>query len=181
MFGFLSTVPRIITSATSAILADLMPCESYLVSVGIVGPRGPGPLGRNPLTLETEYNEKSPPRNVRTDIDAKTHEMKVTWENNCPMASANPSYVITLHELTHNTTSSIVVKSPGKVMEHKFTNIQPGAVFNVSVATKAHGAIPIALKVFATELAAPRQLKVYPEKNGTLVVYWREVNEPEET
>lgn len=158
-----------------------MPCESYLVSVGVVAPIGPGPLGRNPLTLETEYNEKSPPRNVNIMVDAKKHEMLVTWENNCPMASHNPSYVITLHELTHNTTSTIVVKSPGtKVMEHTFTNIQHGAVFNVSVATKANGAIPIVHKVYATELAAPRQLKVYPEKNGTMVVYWRELAEPEE-
>lgn len=66
-------------------------------------------------------------------------------------------------------------------MEHKFTNIQHGAVFNVSVATKANGAIPVAQKVFATELAAPRQLKVYPERNGTLVVYWRELSDPEES
>lgn len=174
--------PRIVTSATSAILTDLMPCESYLISVGIVGPLGPGPLGRNPLSLETEYNEKSPPRNVNTVVDPKKRELLVTWENNCPMASQNPSYLITLHELTHNTTTTVVVKSPGtKVMEHKFTDIHAGAVFNVSVATKANGAIPIAQKVFAAELSAPRQLKVYPERNGTLVVYWRELSEPEDT
>lgn len=179
---FVFSEPRINTTGTSTILSELKSCESYLISVGIVGPRGPGPLGRNPLNLETEYDEKSPPRNVVVAVDPKQHTMTVSWENNCPLASHNPSYVITLHELTHNTTSTVVVKSPGtKVMEHQFTNIQPGAVFNVSVATKAPGAIPMAQKVFADELDAPRQLKVYPERNGTLVIYWRELNHIDET
>lgn len=148
-----------------------------MLSVGIVGPIGPGPLNRNPISIDTEYNEDSPPRNVKISIDAGTHVMLITWQNNCPMSTHNPIYIITLTELTFNTTAMVELTHLAKnhTMEHKFLGIKDGAVFNVSVSSPGKTAIPVVQKVYAPALPSPRQLKVYPEKNGTYVVYWKEI------
>lgn len=61
-------------------------------------------------------------------------------------------------------------------MQHTFTDIRRGAVYNVSVETVAAGAQPVIQRVHGPELAAPRQLNVYPEKNGTYVVFWKDVS-----
>lgn len=124
--------------------------------------------------METEYNEDSPPRNVKVSLETDT--MVITWENNCPMASHTPTYVIQLTELTLNNTDTYELKHSGdKQMSHTFSNIHNGAIFNVSISTKSKNAQSVVQKVYAPALPAPRQLTVYPEKNGTYVVYWKEV------
>lgn len=158
-----------------------MQCQSYLISVNIIGPKGPGPLNSNPLSYETKYNPELPPRNVEVTLDGDKHEMLIKWEHNCPMRGpVPPSYVITLTELTHNKTAIVKLQTKtlgsDKIMKHQFGGIQDGAVFNVSIATDAQGAEPVVLKVYAPALPSPRQLQVIPEKNGSYVVYWKEVD-----
>lgn len=173
-------MPRVTTQKTSIVLSDLKPCESYLISVGIVGPKGPGPLGRSPLTEETAFNEDSPPRNVQVTMDARTHELSISWENNCPVVITMPTYIVSITELTTNVTATAELRQSGpKVMTHKFIKIPNGAVFNVSVKTKSKTSQAVVQKVYAPALPAPRQLKVYPEKNGTYVIYWKEVTSDE--
>lgn len=160
-------------------LTDLVPCQSYLISVGIVGPKGPGPLSR-PISYDTKYNEDRPPRNVDVTLDAVKHEMLIQWEHNCPMGVQYPSsYLITLTELTHNKTAIVKLQTNqlgnDTVMKHQFFGIQDGAVFNVSVATDSATAEAVVLKVYAPALPSPRQLQVIPEYNGSYVVYWKEV------
>lgn len=156
-----------------------MPCEKYLISVGIVGPVGPGPLTRTPMDIDTQYNENKPPRNVRATVNIERHEMDITWEHNCPVIGQYPaSYLIKLTELTKNQTATVEVKRKGtKILKHTFENIPRGGVFNVSIATNSKDAEAAVLKVNGPPLAAVRQLKVYPEKNGTYVVYWHEIND----
>lgn len=171
--------PRIKTQALSLTIKDLMPCESYLISVGIVAPSGPGPLSRAPKVFETKYNEKKPPRNVKAIMNEDKHELEITWAHNCPLLGTYPpSYLITLTELMQNKTSTVEVKRKGsKLLSHKFSSIPDGAVFNISISTNAKNAEAITLKVSAPPLPVVRQLKVYPEKNGTYVIYWHHVKD----
>lgn len=62
-------------------------------------------------------------------------------------------------------------------MQHMFAGILRGAEYNVSVRTKARGGEVVTMHVNGPELPAPRQLKVYPEKNGTYVVFWKPLEE----
>lgn len=170
-----------LTTKTEAVLNDLLPCESYLASVGIVEPEGPGPLSRKPLVIETPYNEMKPPRNLRATMNADRHELDITWEHNCPLLGQYPgAYLITLNELTMNRSTKVEVKRLGaKLLKHTFVKIPRGAVYNVSISTNSEGAETATVKVSAPHLPSVRQLKVFPELNGTYVVFWHVVNDGE--
>lgn len=170
--------PRITTTSLQKILKDLLPCESYLISVGISGPVGPGPLS-SPIIQETKYNENKPPRNVKANMNSETHVLEITWEANCPLLRQYPSsYIISMTELTKNRTSAVELKRSGeKLLSHRFEDIPDGAVFILKISTNAKRAEPVTLKVHAPPLPAVRQLKVYPEKNGSYVVFWNDVND----
>lgn len=176
------TAARLTTQKTKIQLEHLVPCESYLISVAVTGPKGPGPLALPPLRYETGYNEDSPPRNVQIKMNASAHEMLLTWENDCAIQqSRHPKYIITITELTYNKTAKVELKpSDAKVMSHKFGKIQNGGIFNVSIKTTGAAAEAYVEKVMAPPLPSPRQLKVYPEPNGTFVVHWREITDANE-
>lgn len=72
---------RLTTQALNISLTKLLPCHSYLVSVGIVGPIGPGPLSREPLSLATDTREDSPPKTIRATVDVETKDLIVIWEH----------------------------------------------------------------------------------------------------
>lgn len=177
MIFLLYTEPRHITDKLEFKLDHLFPCEKYLVCVALAGPIGPGPLRRVPLILDTPYNENKPPRNVRVNIDEGQRTMNITWEHNCPLTGQYPpSYILRTTELTLNQTSTTELKKKGnKVLWHTFENIPRGAVYNISLASRGKTAEPIVLKVYAPPVPAPRQLKVFPEANGTYVIYWHDV------
>lgn len=172
--------PKLTTQALQATLKDLMPCESYLISVGIVGPIGPGPLA-SPKIYQTKYNENKPPRNVKATMNADDHTIELTWEHNCPLLGKYPpSYIIKATELTTNEAKTVELQRKGtKSVSHIFKNIPDGSVYNISIATSAANAEPITLKIHAPALPPVRQLKVYPEKNGTYVVFWHPVHDNE--
>lgn len=174
----LSEKPRIKTQELKAVIKDLMPCESYLISVGIVSPKV-GPLNKVPIVFETKYNERKPPRNVKAIMHEDKHELEISWQHNCPLLGTYPpSYLIQLTELTQNKTTSVELKRKGtKFLTHKFSSIPDGAVFNVSISTNAKDAEPITLRVEAPALPVVRRLKVWQEKNGTYVVYWHDVKD----
>lgn len=170
--------PRITTTSLQETLKDLLPCESYLISIGILGPVGPGPLS-SPIIQETKYNENKPPRNVKANMNPDTHVLEITWEPNCPLLRQYPSsYIISATDLTKNLTRSAELKRKGeKSLSTSFDQIPDGAVYVLNISTNAKGAEPVTLKVHAPPLPAVRQLKVYPEKNGSYVVFWNDVNE----
>ncbi|XP_055591990.1 sortilin-related receptor-like [Uranotaenia lowii] len=171
---------KVNTSATSYKLTKLRPCESYLISVGIVGPIGPGPLGRNPLKLDTPYNNTLPPKELNVDINDTSHEMIIQWKHSCSLESSSyPTYIISVRELTKNKTSLVNVKSSpnNKTMMHVFRSIPLGAAYEIGVSTNVQHAQVVTTVAYSAPLPAPSRLQVWPESNGTYVVYWKPVND----
>lgn len=170
--------PKLTTQSLQATLKDLMHCESYLISVGIVGPVGPGPL-LSPKIYDTKYNEKKPPRNVKATMNVENHSIDLTWESSCPLLGQNPSsYLIAVTEITTNNTKYAQLnRKATKFFTHTIKDVPDGAVYNISISTNVKDAEPITLKIHAPQLPPVRQLKVYPEKNGTHSVFWHEVND----
>lgn len=154
-----------------------MPCEYYLISVGIVKPVGPGPLGRSPITLETNLNDKKPPRQLSAKLDMDKKIITLTWQHNCPQTHIYPSYLITVKDLVLNKTRKFELKrSTNTTLTHYFNDVTWGAIYNISVQTNTDDSEPLTVTVKAPELHGPRQLRVWPERNGTFVVYWKELD-----
>jgi len=88
-------VPKIRTENTSFLLTELYECQSYLIGVGIVGPVGPGPLGKNPKSIETHYSERKPPKNLQVVFDDVQHSMDITWDHSCALPNSQyPNYTV---------------------------------------------------------------------------------------
>uniref|UniRef100_A0AAG5DRM1 Sortilin-related receptor n=1 Tax=Anopheles atroparvus TaxID=41427 RepID=A0AAG5DRM1_ANOAO len=170
---------RVNTTSRSIKLTGLMPCQSYLVSVGIVGPVGPGPLGRNPLKIETAYNRTLPPKELTVEIIEASQEMIIEWQHSCALdLSVYPSYIIKVRELMLNKTSIVTVQpSSNKTLTHVFRKIPKGAAYEVSVSTDLPNAQAVSMVVYSAPLPSPDQLQVWPEINGTHVVYWKAVSD----
>lgn len=91
-------LPKHKTQETSYLLKDLFECQSYLIGVGIVGPTGPGPLGKNPRAIETHYSQRKAPRNLQVSFDDSRHMMDVSWDHSCSLNNGNyPNYIVSHH------------------------------------------------------------------------------------
>jgi sortilin-related receptor len=88
-------LPKFKTEETSFLMTQLHECQSYLIGVGIVGPVGPGPLGKNPRPIETHFNEKKPPKNLSVAFDDVKKTMDVSWEHSCSLSNSDyPNYIV---------------------------------------------------------------------------------------
>lgn len=81
-----------------------------------------------------------------------------------------------MREVVLNVPVSVKVDSKtNSSITHTFHNIPRGAKYEISVATDAKNAIPANITATASPLPAPRLMSIYPEKNGSYVVMWKEV------
>ena len=88
-------LPKHKTENNTFLLTDLFECQSYLIGVGIVGPVGPGPLGKNPREIETHYSERKPPKNLSVSFDDDKHTMDISWEHSCSLKNNDyPNYFV---------------------------------------------------------------------------------------
>lgn len=85
------------------------------------------------------------------------------------------SFKISVTERTLNKTSIVErMASFNRTLSHIFHGIPDGASYDIKVSTSVSDAQPAQMLVFAPPLPMPTQLKVFPEKNGSYVVAWRE-------
>lgn len=88
-------LPKNTTDNNSFLLTRLYECQSYLIGIGIVGPAGPGPLGKNPRAIETHYSERKPPRNLSVSFDDAKRTMDISWDHSCSLNSKDyPNYIV---------------------------------------------------------------------------------------
>ena len=193
-------LPKHKTEETSYVLSDLHECQSYLIGIGIVGPLGPGPLGKNPRAIETHFNDKKPPRNLSVSFDDTKHTMEISWSHSCSLSSTKyPTYIvspnnnflrisvfykaslftqITMREVVRNETTHVKVSSStNATLYHTFSEVPRGAKYEISVATDVRNSMASNITATAMPLPAPRLMSIYPEKNGSYVVAWKEVKD----
>lgn len=70
----------------------------------------------------------------------------------------------------------IVQPTPNRTLVHNFTGIPKGSHYTVTVAINTDKAQPAVAEVSADPLPAPTQLRVWPEKNGSYSVHWKEID-----
>jgi hypothetical protein len=83
-----------------------------------------------------------------------------------------------MREVVLNRTTHVKVESKtNETLRHTFHEIPRGAKYEVSVATDVKDSIKATIIAPAQSLPAPRLMSIYPEKNGSYVVAWREVKD----
>jgi hypothetical protein len=83
-----------------------------------------------------------------------------------------------MREVVLNETAHVKIDSKtNSTLIHTFSGIPRGAKYEISVSTDARGAIPANITASANPLPAPRLMSIYPEKNGSYVVVWKEVKD----
>lgn len=81
-----------------------------------------------------------------------------------------------MREVVLNQTTHVKVDSKANSsITHTFHGVPRGAKYEISVATDAKNAVPANITATASPLPAPRLMSIYPEKNGSYVVVWKEV------
>lgn len=201
-------LPKHTTQETNYLLKELHECQSYLIAVGIVGPNGPGPLGKNPRAIETPYSHKKPPKNLAVSFDETKQTMDISWEHSCSLSNKDyPDYIVSLQrmiiggmkkintslllfvcfqvnirEVILNKLSTVKVpsKNNSSSLIHTFHEVPRGAKYEISVMTTLFGSAPANITASSHPLPAPRLMSVYPEKNGSYVVMWKEVRDVQE-
>jgi sortilin-related receptor len=82
-----------------------------------------------------------------------------------------------MREVVLNQTIKIKVVSNETTLSHTFHDIPRGAKYEISVQTDVHDSIKANITAAAMPLPAPRLMSIYPEKNGSYVVFWKEVKD----
>jgi hypothetical protein len=83
-----------------------------------------------------------------------------------------------MREVVLNKSTHVKIDSKtNSTLIHTFSGIPRGAKYEISVSTDARGAVPANIVASASPLPAPRLMSIYPEKNGSYVVMWKEVKD----
>ncbi|XP_064463783.1 sortilin-related receptor-like [Ornithodoros turicata] len=164
------------TASVYTVENGLEACEVYVFQVRVVAPLGVGPASV-PQSVMTEYSAQAPPR----DVQVKTARYRddghviVTWKASCFVIDRAVGYMVyirdnrtgveDLHSLptTNNTLLSM-----------SLAELHPGATYVLQICTSVPNARLSAPTLFVVPaLAAPRQLAVVPERNGSLYIHWK--------
>jgi len=70
-----------------------------------------------------------------------------------------------------------VTSAKNASIRHTFHGVPRGAQYEINVSTTVKDAISANVSVKSTPLPAPRLVSIDTEKNGSYVVFWKEVKE----
>ena len=128
---------RFRTNDTAFTLKHLDACESYVLDVAVVGPVGFGPGSQRMASVTTEFDRRSPPKNVQVRFAPHSAvEALVTWSPPCAVLSSELGYLISVSDVTTPETpkTSHVSLSPSKnaTLELPLT-VHYGARYEVTI------------------------------------------------
>ncbi|XP_022913328.2 sortilin-related receptor-like isoform X1 [Onthophagus taurus] len=167
--------PRFNTSSLGATITGLGACESYIFTVGLIGPLGVGPLQTDSHIVKTFFNVRAPPENLRVTQGSRRYDMMtVKWSASCPTINQDLGYIISVTELGRNEMMPFKLKNvTATEISHDFY-VNFGGIYKVVVSTDAEGAKPSPEVIYNAPPVPPAfDVQVMIENNGSYVVYWR--------
>ncbi|XP_014221695.1 sortilin-related receptor-like [Trichogramma pretiosum] len=166
--------PKFKTTNLTATIRDLEACESYIFAVGVRGDYGVGPLSQ-PVTLNTHFNHKAPPKRLRVTRGEKADTMVISWSSSCPTIDEPIGYTLSVREMVLKKLSVYTLPPTNEtVLTHSIRNIRYGSRFNISIATDVEGAIPSQPVIYnAPPIIAPHQLSVSHNKDHYML-FWQD-------
>ncbi|XP_012284613.1 sortilin-related receptor [Orussus abietinus] len=171
--------PHLFTTNKTTTVRDLEACESYVFAVGIRGSYGAGPLSQ-PVTVTTHFNARAPPKRLRVSPTDKSESIIVSWSSSCPTIDEPISYTISITEMTLNIQKTVTLPPTNETtMKYKFTSVQYGGKYNITISTDVDYAIPSKPAIYlAPPILPPHQLNVLHEE-GNYILYWQERGLPD--
>ncbi|KAK4886327.1 hypothetical protein RN001_002598 [Aquatica leii] len=173
---------RLNTTDTSVTITHLEACESYIFTVGIVGPLGIGNISSSSPTVMTSLNKNAAPKRLTVTQDPGDHlTMQVSWSASCPTFTEPIGYIITtLEKSTNKLSHHTKLESKDIELSYKL-KVTYGGVYEVKVSTNVADAIYTPAVIYhAPPILAPREVRVFAEVNGSYVLYWQEREIPPE-
>ncbi|XP_025834721.1 sortilin-related receptor-like isoform X2 [Agrilus planipennis] len=164
------------TTNLTVTVSDLEACENFMFMIGVVGPLGIGRLSSRSPHVTTQVNKQSPPKKLKVYPHSNDPlQMVVEWEAPCYSLIEPIGYIVTVYEKSTNRTIS-VTKANSTEIRHRHTfKITYGGVYELKVATNVKGAKYSSTVTYnGPLLLPPHELKVFPQLNGSYLVYWQE-------
>ena len=173
---------RFRTTDTAFTVKQLDACESYIFDVAVVGPVGFGPGSDRMTSVTTEFDRRSPPKNVNVRFAPhSTVDVLITWSPPCPVLSSSLGYLISVKDVTMQKTSHFTLAPTKNATLEQPLTVHYGADYEISIQTDQSGSRPYGpMPLAGPPIPPPHQLSVGRETNGSLVLYWRDQDLPPE-
>ena len=161
-------------------------CESYTFDVAIVGPIGFGPGSDRMVSLTTEFDHRSPPKNlvVRPIRPGASDQALITWTPPCVVLASDSEglgYRVDIRDTNVNKTSHVTLSPSRNASLAHPLEVHYGANYEITVQTDAAGARPTSVVSFVgPSIPPPHQLTIGKAIGGNLTLYWRDQDLPTE-
>ncbi|XP_052741999.1 sortilin-related receptor isoform X1 [Bicyclus anynana] len=167
--GHMENDTEIITKNTSVVIGGLLPCETYVFSVGMVG-------GQLSVLKEfvTGKDPRAPIRDLHLVFDKKKSELQILWSASCDVVTERIAYRLDITELTHNLISRYELSPTNNVaLSHVIENVPVGGRYNVCIHTAVPDSEEKCAVVRSGEVEAPHAVVAFLAPNGYLTVMWQ--------
>lgn len=166
---------------------DLSACEWYMFDVAIVGPIGFGPGSGNMANIATDYDHRSPPKNVavwpsRSGINALA---VINWRPPCNLVATDSmglEYRVDIRDEILNVTSRHSLSASRNASLQLAVEVHHGGQYSIAVQTNVPGARPSPPVPFSgPPIPPPHQLKISASGDGGQpMLFWNDQDLPHE-
>ena len=173
---------RLVTNDASVTIKQLDACESYTFDVAIVGPLGYGSGSERMVSLTTEFDRRSRPKNVNVRFAPHSStDLVLSWAPPCAVLSAELGYVVVVRDGVIKKASTVSLSATRNTTLQLPLKVHYGGRYEMTVRTDELDSLASApIKVDGPSIPPPHQLSVGREADGTLILYWRDQDLPPE-
>lgn len=174
------------TTDTTFTVRELAACESYTFDVAIIGPIGYGSGSDGMVSLTTEFDHRSPPKNlaVRPAMSGSNDMAVISWAPPCVVLgidSTGLGYLVDIRDVTLDKMSHVTLQPSRNASVQLPLEVHYGAQYEISVQTDATGARPSPVVTLSgPAIPPPHQLSIGKQVGGNVTLYWRNQDLPHE-
>lgn len=174
------------TTDTTFTARELVACESYTFDVAIIGPIGYGSGSDGMVSLTTEFDHRSPPKNVavRPALSGSNDMAVISWAPPCVVLgsdSAGLGYLVDIRDVTLDKMSHVTLQPSRNATVQLPLEVHHGALYEITVQTDATGSRASGVVTLSgPAIPPPHQLSIGKQVGGNVTLYWRDQDLPHE-
>ena len=174
------------TTDTTFTVRELAACESYTFDVALIGPIGYGPGSDRMVSLTTEFDHRSPPKNVavRPAMSGSNDMAVISWSPPCVVLGSDSvglGYRVDIRDVTLDKTSHVTLQPSRNASVQLPLEVHYGANYEITVQTDAPESRPSSVLTLAgPAIPPPHQLSIGKQVGGNVTLYWRDQELPHE-